>query len=1117
MAKSNKVACRRSLHVPYNNGILNGIFSHGNDSRRKHGLKRDEILSQSNRRDRASFKLSGLPTPPQEDRDEEMDRVSNAGGSRSQRMNTGLSPPGRDMPRYVQDEEIIFSSASSDSEDDDEGPRNKPNMPLPENKSRVPYEEPRETGPLHLSQPGNESLKRMADGRMKTSLNSEEHARGKGQEMEKEKSRKPSRRVSTRQDLQDLDEDDANAEELLQKFLGKEEANGRLERHVEHRGADDLVPLALQSTARPSLHLNLQTGQNLQNSILSTSTSTTTPIPQRSFHQNQSRTITSAAASTSGSEDLDFLSSSSVSRPRLAPSLRRSQATSTPHNHLPPNFSRRPKSSSTDSQRAVGRPPSIERLRDRRSAIPSTKPSLGVFLPPQDSRPKKPPKEAQLSLLEQRSRDRLPHTKTLKSNRRDHFNLLRSPAATFLQREIGTQIRPKMAAQTIQTDAYAALRTVASWRGASGDVIVVDWSSDGLQYAAGASTAMDTSNPQYNKRNNLLAGDVGLNSLRELSEHYIGEPRHDRQYSTENPSPIYTTVTDVKWDIEGFHLYSSSYDETVKRWDMTAPTGPELVETFWHDNRVEVMALSSIEDNGLLATGTNHSNVKTTTPISLFHVYDEVEEGFGSPVTHLTCAGGFRGYVPTVLGWGNTNATKNLLVAGFSGQAPNNRDDPVPQGLLCLWEVSNDRGAVQKDMKPATSNVFDAVWHPNEPLLAVASPVLPTLAAKYGVGTRSLIRMHDPRVVNHVFEYECPALDINTVSFAAKDSYKISASCTNGVTYVWDHRKIDQILCKLTHGNPLYPTGQIETRELHDTGVRLALWGARSECFYTGSSDGVIKQWDVKRAPEDTLVCDVESFGAEIMSGKFSPDFSNLVVGDALGGIHILSASLNNSAEEDSMPIDINYEPDFLCPVNSTQLAEVNLSARPAAAAALDLVRNGEITIDPVFGPGKGPNYKGPYAAWAHEDSDIHKGLIPEIKALQLDDRVSFSMEEILEPEFVRNKRANQGLARARNARMHSGGVEGENLEGESAEGGAGSSGPSWVWDVAMVEIESDVDMEDDGVDGGWAEVKDENEVLRDPPVSVPARNGPPPAGRRQPRRIPGTGHNIIDLTELSD
>ena len=89
-------------------------------------------------------------------------------------------------------------------------------------------------------------------------------------------------------------------------------------------------------------------------------------------------------------------------------------------------------------------------------------------------------------------------------------------------------------------------------------------------------------------------------------------------------------------------------------------------------------------------------------------------------------------------------------------------------------------------------------------------------------------------------------------------------------------------------------------RENTDTGVRFAAWGESTDRFYSGSSDGIVKAWNIKLAPSDTLVKDLVHLDAGIMCGQLSHDHSKLLLGDSAGGLTVLSAELGQDQVDHS-------------------------------------------------------------------------------------------------------------------------------------------------------------------------------------------------------------------------
>jgi WD40 repeat protein len=142
---------------------------------------------------------------------------------------------------------------------------------------------------------------------------------------------------------------------------------------------------------------------------------------------------------------------------------------------------------------------------------------------------------------------------------------------------------------------------------------------------------------------------------------------------------------------------------------------------------------------------------------------------------------------------------------------------------------------------------------------------------------------------------------------------------------------------------PIIPLPEDEPRERTDTGVRFTQWGPTSDRLYSGSSDGIIKSWNVKRATEDVLIADVANLRSIVMSGAFSPDYSRLLVGDGKGGIHVLTTGMDDDDSVERM----KFEP----------AEKVEEDSFEGCEEASRLVASGEIMI--CHGrPYQGPNYR---------------------------------------------------------------------------------------------------------------------------------------------------------------
>jgi len=524
--------------------------------------------------------------------------------------------------------------------------------------------------------------------------------------------------------------------------------------------------------------------------------------------------------------------------------------------------------------------------------------------------------------------------------------------------------------------ADSGLRPVKSWIGASHDILDVAWSPDGTRYVAGSAALTDANNLQYNRPNNLILGSLATNHVRELPDHRILRPE---EASLMADPWLYTTVSAVHWSQSGRRVFSASYDETVKIWDVRNDERPECVTTIQHAAKVDVMAVAQDHVN-LLATGT-HKGARS------LRAYYANTDGSRYTVLRLPAQQGTKGTFydsPTCMRFGSTHSMSNWLAVGFGSDTLVN-DLASVDGYLGVWRFDEDR-LTEIRVSPRSHSIFDLAWSNNSSSFATANAIPPLMDGSRKM--RSSIRVYSTNEQKMWVECFCPAIDINDVTICSHDWNYVSASCTDGKTYVWDMRRPDILLHQLAHGRPASELSRQAARELVDVGTRIALWGNNGGQFYTGGSDGVIKEWDLRRSPKDVLTGDVADLGIELMCGRFSPDKSNLLVGDAAGTLHILSKS--PSAEEEPME-DIPFiraptEKLVAIDVVSSEDDESSLGKR----AAQELLESGQIVIHPTYGPGQGQNYQGPYARWARQagieaENLATTPLLPEVQKTQRD------------------------------------------------------------------------------------------------------------------------------------
>lgn len=521
------------------------------------------------------------------------------------------------------------------------------------------------------------------------------------------------------------------------------------------------------------------------------------------------------------------------------------------------------------------------------------------------------------------------------------------------------------------------LRPWKSFKGASGDVNKLAWSPDGARFATGAVALCGSENMHYNRDKNLLLGDLETGRLRELPDHRVPRPTSNNNiHNIAMSDYLYTTITQVFWKND--RLYTSSFDHTVKVWDAWDFDNTRCIRTLRHAHNVDVMDVST---TGAIATA-----IAPKSQAPSFQLWSERSDGMAIrlPLHKGSTSAPKAGMTASALKFGNLSLP-DYLVGGLQGKDLDTTFDPPKDGKLYMWRLRED-GPVLEFAK--TMNVFDVQWHPELACFAVGSTLN---QSDNGIGrdTRSMIRLFEPEESGRpVMEYMCPGLDINEVHFCPTDRHYVAASCTDGVTYVFDHRNPAKSLHSLVHGEPIsdqwtnYDRGA--TREQGDLGIAFASWRETDE-LYTGSTDGVVKRWDILKAPEDVLVEDVLSLNVEITSGTFSPDYTHLLLGDTTGAIHVYSSAPVSGLDQEE------EDPHFTF-VEADSSHQVEKSGIEIAHESL---ANGELIHDAIIGVIQGPEYgKGPhtrnlFASWARpKNTDprdmLHTPLLPDVQARQL-------------------------------------------------------------------------------------------------------------------------------------
>lgn len=566
----------------------------------------------------------------------------------------------------------------------------------------------------------------------------------------------------------------------------------------------------------------------------------------------------------------------------------------------------------------------------------------------------------------------------------DPMDDLRLSTSSLLRcRELGTDFTlGRHVRRELRLRASERISPWRRWKGASGDVVACAWAPNSKHFAIGATATSNNEDLQYNRPRNLLIGDLASNVINELPDHRVDRPRpstipggpnaNEAMYNSLDPM-IYTTISSLHFSHNGSRLITGSHDKKVKVWDVSSSGAATCARTMEHNAIVTNVDISKNHD-GLIATAAQciHKSIRIYHSASAAMEYSSFSSPRAEKKKQLEL-------YPECLRWGKTPNTSHVLLAGFQQWASNESKD----GDICLWDVNKEDFIA---MSPTRFSVFTAAWHPLYDIFAVGGAP-PTGSTLTHHTTRSVVRTFDMRALKRfAIEFECPAVDMQDVTFHPIDQNIVTAGCTDAATYVWDYRKPTDYIVKLQHERPLTDWDHTKCQEDADAGVMMTVWGLDSDRFYTGSSDGIIKCWNPFRAPEDALIENVADLGANVQSGAFSPDFTQLLVGDSDGGVHILSSAPYNHWAASTDPSSDTTEMELVEACGASGPREADSDAgNEGILEARRLLRTGELALDEKYGVGKGPNYAGPYAMYARlEGFDLSsERFIPEYESIQ--------------------------------------------------------------------------------------------------------------------------------------
>lgn len=553
----------------------------------------------------------------------------------------------------------------------------------------------------------------------------------------------------------------------------------------------------------------------------------------------------------------------------------------------------------------------------------------------------------------------------------------------------------------------------------AGDISTVCWISK-QAYIAGTTVHMDSHNQQYNKPGNLVLGSIsrGNASLKAYADHRIVRPViHKGENSTsamrETQDPwLYTSVVFSDYDPLYDRAYTSSFDRTVKAWKAD-PSGGSMrcIGTWEHQGPVNFVQASSYEHSnfGLVATAAD----VPTSAVRVYTVDNNDDHLSTSSFAPFSCSKINANhldtdkwtYFPSTMKWGIEQSVKHYLLVGYSPRSTTGDDGDIPPemlntGELCLWDAINVRSV---HIRGANSqNVFEVLWHPTQAVFIAAT-------SSKGVDFKDNRFRTQVRIFGRSNEFigdfselkalDCMAADINELTIMPNSVFSnyVTAGCTDGKTYVWDTALSDKPIHVLAHGPPLEGIRINDAED--DTGVKFTAWGSSLDHFYTGSSDGVVKVWNVRSEKKAKGKVILEA-SAQISFGAFSPDHSKLVIGDASGRVFVLSVD-----EDDGKPPTFIRLPGALTGTKRRMPTEVEHHEAPppppgtvnmsgvSAAGAFLAARQLRHTGDPTIGVVKDVNYAstGLFRKEFHFDHDPSQELFAQYTVRQLEDTKIYS------------------------------------------------------------------------------------------------------------------------------
>ncbi|KAI6890674.1 hypothetical protein KC355_g21290, partial [Hortaea werneckii] len=276
---------------------------------------------------------------------------------------------------------------------------------------------------------------------------------------------------------------------------------------------------------------------------------------------------------------------------------------------------------------------------------------------------------------------------------------------------------------------------------------------------------------QYNSGLNLLAGDSESGSLQELPEHYVSRPLIDAGSGNvnglhamrESQDPrLFMTVASVGFSPTGDLLYSAGGDKKMRAYRMHDDVGK--TECCYEIDHAAPIDILSVNNHGLVATAC-HSG--TDGNVRVYRCDDKTFDPKLCLSPSRKDAQSNLPLFPSALKWGVAAQHSNLLLGGFSCDTTDEIRSTA--GETALW---NGETGQRIALSTTTRNVFDLAWNPSPSaagtVLAVAA--VPGTGKSYR-GKQSVVQVYAPdqNRAKQVNELECPAFDINDVTYCPHD------------------------------------------------------------------------------------------------------------------------------------------------------------------------------------------------------------------------------------------------------------------------------------------------------------------------------------------------------------